>query len=108
MRRIPMRQIVVSRWVVLWLAIVLVAEFVLALPANAAGPIEPKPIPRDLVQVVESARRMGRLLYLYDNDTAEASDAAEQFASGRRDPPVRGWLRPRRRGCDCDFFRGAR
>ena len=106
MRQIAIRQIVVSRWIVLWLAVVLVAEFVLALPADAAGPREPKPIPRDLVQVVESARRMGRLLYLYDNDTAEASDAAQQFASGRRDPPVRGWLVDRDSGAATVTFFG--
>ena len=49
---------------------------------------------------------MGRLLYLYDNDTAEASDAAQQFASGRRDPPVRGWLVDRDGGAATVTFFG--
>ena len=88
----------VSRWVALWLMVALFAEVVLASRATAAGLIQPQPIPRDLVQAVESARRMGQLLYLYDNDTADASDAAQQFASGRRDPPVRGWLVDRDNG----------
>jgi hypothetical protein len=80
----------VSWRVVLWLMVALFAEGLLVSIARAAGPIQPKPIPQDLVQAVESARQIGQLLYLYDNDAADASDAAQEFASGRSDPPVRG------------------
>jgi len=91
---------------VLWLMAVLFAEGFFVSSATGAGPIQPKPIPRDLVQAVESARRMGQLLYLYDNDTADASDAAQEFASGRRDPPVRGWLVDRDGGASTVTFFG--
>lgn len=96
----------IPRRVALWLMVALFAEVVLASRATAAGPIQPQPIPRDLVQAVESARRMGQLLYLYDNDTADASDAAQQFASDRRDPPVRGWLVERDSGAATVTFFG--
>jgi hypothetical protein len=88
----------VTRWVPLWLVVALVVEVVLVSRPAVAGPVEPKPTPPDLVQAVESARRLGQLLYLYDKDAADASDAAEQFASGRGDPPVRGWIVDRDNG----------
>jgi hypothetical protein len=96
----------VSRRIVLRLMVALFVEVVLVSAAPAAGPIRSKPIPRDLVQAVESARQVGELLYLYDNDTADASDAAQEFASGRRDPPVRGWLVDRESGASTVTFFG--
>jgi hypothetical protein len=88
-----MQRIAAISWrAVLWLVIALAAEVVLVSRATAAGSLEPKPTPPDLVQAVESARRLGQLLYIYDKDAADASDAAQQFASGRADPPVRGWI----------------
>jgi hypothetical protein len=87
-----------SRWLAFWPVAALAVGVVILSPPSAAGPVEGKPTPPDLVQAVESARRLGQLLYLYDKDAADASDAAEQFASGRADPPVRGWIVERDNG----------
>ncbi len=87
-----------SRCLASWWLVALAAGVVFVSRPAAAGPVEAKPTPPDLVQAVESARRLGQLLYLYDNDAADASDAAQEFASGRVDPPIRGWIVDRDEG----------